>query len=558
MIPATFPRSVAILLLRFAIWIAPHDTLDWGRGMLSELNHVEGNWSALLWTLGGAGVLAKHAIVAIILPGSRRRTVSSASELFDKELPMRKTTLAVIASCTLASLLFFLAPVFRQAFQVSLAQWREILHVGFDFDGQNVDPALAALAKKAEQNNDAEALAFVAVRTSNQTESARLAEEAVHLDPRLIWIYAFVAIRHPEIPAIDRWVPELRKFDSQNALPYLIAAEKIDIDQVKNRDLRTTVDAQSPAWQATMAGAFRSAKFDAYSSRLKQLDRRVVLRHRIDDPFQVLEDPYLYGPPSYGAWDSYRYAKSLIESADALEARGDHKGAGEIYWSVARLGQLLGPDGGFFISREVKEAYKRLATLSEADGNNAEATFYAALADQVDQEAEKQRASWRSRAQGGSSIPHWNAFLIKLAGLSMLFCAAVLVSCVFGLVVRTRSVALSALRPSRLTLALAFTSAIGALLSCAVLFASYWPYSQLFQRFVKTGDDFHLSELSAFLGDTQLPLGSRSQSSMGSWYVGSQHAVFYFWFTVTILCAFALAIAVFRHYQTRPRTSVPA
>jgi len=123
-------------------------------------------------------------------------------------------------------------------------------------------------------------------------------------------------------------------------------------------------------------------------------------------------------------------------------------------------------------------------------------------------------------------------------------------------VVRARSVALSALRPSRLTLALAFTSAIGALLSSAVLFVSYWPYSQLFQRFVKTGDDFHLSELSAFLGDTQLPLGS--QFSMGSWYVGSQNAVFYFWFAVTILCALALLIAAFRHLQTRPRASAPA
>jgi hypothetical protein len=556
MIPAALPRTVAIALLRFAIWIAPHDTLDWGHGMLNELNHVEGNWSALIWALGGAGVLAKHAMLALILPGTHRRTVSTASELFTKEPTMRKTTLAVIATCTAASLLFFLAPVFRQAFHVSLAQWHEIFHVGFDIDGQNVDPELAALAKKAEQNNDAEALAFVAVRTSNQSESARLAEGAVHLDPKLTWIYALVAVRHPEIPAIDRWVPELQKFDPQNALPYLIAAEKTDIDQVKNLDVRRTVDAQSPAWQAAMAGAFRSAKFDAYSGRLKQLDRGVVLRYRIDSPFQALEDPYLYGLPSYGAWDSYRYAKSLIESADTLESRGDRKGAGEIYLSVARFGQLLGADGGFFISREVKEAYKRLATASAKDGNSAEAAFYAALTDHVDQEAEKQRASWRSRSRGGSSVPHWNAFLIRLAGLSMLFCGSILAICALGLVVRTRSVAFSALRPSRLTLALAFTSAIGALLSSAVLFVSYWPYSQLLQRFVKTGDDYHLSELSAFLGDTQLPLGS--QFSMGSWYVGSQNAVFYFWFAVSILCALALATAIFRHYQTRPGADAPA
>jgi hypothetical protein len=556
MIPVEFPRRAATLLLRFAIWIAPHDTHDWGHGMLSELNHVQGNWAALLWSLGGAGVLAKHAMLAVILPGSHRRTISSASELFSKEPTMHKASLTATAACVVASLLFFLAPVFRQAFHVSLAQWHDIFHVRSAIDGQNANPELAALAKKAEQNHDAEAFVFVAIRSSNQSESARLADEAVHLDPNLTWIYALVAAQHPEIPAIDRWVPKLQKFDPQNALPYLIAAEKIDINQIKNRDIRRSVDAQSPAWLAAMASAFRSAKLDTYSSRLKQLDRGVVLRYRIDDPFQALEDPYLYGLPSYGAWDSYRYAKSLLETADSLGAHGDRKGAGEIYWSVARYGQLLGPDGGFFLSREVKEVYKRLATLSERDGNNAEATFYAALTDHVDQEAEKQRAFWRSRSRGGSSVPHWNAFLIRLAGLLMLFCAAVLVICALGVMVRSRSVKLSSFRPSPLTLALGFASAIGALLSSAVLFVSYWPYSQLFQRFLKTGDDFHLSELSSFLGDTQLPLGS--DFNLGSWYVGSTNAVFCFWLAVTILCAVAFLIAVFRHFQTRPRTTAVA
>lgn len=557
MIPAAGgPRSVAIALLRFAIWIAPHDTHDWGHAMLNELNHVEGDWSALLWSLGGSGVLAKHAILAVILPGTHRRTVSSASELFDKEGPMRKPAFAVIASCVVASLLFFLAPVFRQAFQVSLAQWHDIFHVCSPFSDQRSDAALKALARKAEQDHDAEALAFAAARLWSQADNTRLAEEAVRLDPNLTWIYSIVAVQCPWRPEIDSWIPELEKWDSQNALPYLIAAEKIDIDHIKNRDTHGRVDAQSQAWQAAMAAAFRSFKLDTYSSRLKQLDRSVILRYRIEDPFQALEDPYLYGLPSYGAWDSNRYAKSLIESGDSLEALGDHKGAAKKYWAVARFGQLLGPDGGFFISREVKEVYKRLATLSEAEGNNAEATFYAALTDHVDREAEKQRASWRSRSQGGSSVPHWNAFLIRLAGLSMLFCAAVLAICALGVVVRTRSVALSALRPSRLTLALAFTSAIGALLSSAVLFVSYWPYSQLFRRFLNTGDDYHLSDLSAFLGDTQLPLGS--EFSMGSWYVASWNIVFYFWFAVTFLCVLALTIAIFRHFQTRPRAHAAA
>jgi len=177
MMPADLPRTLAILLLRFGIWIAPHDTLDLGHGMLSELNHVEGNWSALIWAFGGAGVLAKHAMLALILPGSHRRTASSASELFAKEIPMRKPALAVIASCVVASLLFFLAPVFRQAFRVSLAQWHEALHVDRWCADAETGPELDALAKKAEQNRDAEGLAFVANRHAKQTQRARLADQ---------------------------------------------------------------------------------------------------------------------------------------------------------------------------------------------------------------------------------------------------------------------------------------------------------------------------------------------------------------------------------------------
>ena len=59
-------RATAVALAT-TIPIAPKDAVDWGHAMLGELAQVESNWSALLWSLGGAGVLAKHAIVAIIL-----------------------------------------------------------------------------------------------------------------------------------------------------------------------------------------------------------------------------------------------------------------------------------------------------------------------------------------------------------------------------------------------------------------------------------------------------------------------------------------------------------
>jgi len=543
MIPLEFPRRFAALVLRFAICIAPHDTHDWGRGMLSELNHVEGNWAALLWSLGGAGVLAKHAILAVMLLGHHRRSVSSASELFDKEGPMRKTTLAVIASCVLASLLFFLVPVFRQAFQVSLSQWHDVIHVQRSLGYRAGDPDLDALAKKAEQDHDAEALAFVAVREPSQSEAVRLADEAVRLDASLTWLYQIVAVQWSSFPELDRWVAALAKFDPQNALPHLITAEKIDIEQAVREHIPHRTDEEPAAWKDAMSAAFQSHKLDDYLDRLQQLDRRVLVRHGISDPFQAVNDRW-YRLPSYGISDSSCYAKWLIESGDSLAVRGDRKGAAEKYLAVASFGQLLAPTDSFFLGREIKTAYKRLGALSEMDGNKAEAAFYASLRDQLDRESEKEHASWRSRF-GGSSVSRWNALLIRLAGLLMLFCGGILLICAVGVLVRSRSVRWASLHPSRLTLTLGLGAAIGSLLASAVLFVSYWPYSRALHRFIRGSDESGASALSNFLGDARVPLGTRS-------YLGVSNAVFYFWFIVAVLCAFALLVAVVRHLQTRP------
>ena len=546
MMPVAYSRRIAALLLRFAIWIAPHDILDWGRGMLSELNHVQGNWAALIWAVGGAGVLAKHALLSVILPGSHRRTISFASELFAKEGPMRKTTLAAIVACAVASLLFFLAPVFRQAFHVSLAQWNDVFHIRLTLRYQESDLELEALARKAERNHDAEGMAFVAIHHWNKSESVRLADEAVHLDPKLTWIYAVVAVQHSSLPEIDRWVSELEQWDSQNALPHIIVAEKIDIDQVVHKNIPHRVQEQSLAWHNALATAFQSPKIDDYFGRLKDLDRRVLLRYHIDDPFRAVAN-VCRRLPSYTAQDTSRYAKALLESGQTMEARGDRKGALGKYWAVARFFQMLGPSGGFFVRRELQEAYKRLEALSEKEGNNAEAAFYASLADQLGQDAEKELTS-RLNSFRGSDLSHWNAFLVRLSGLTMLLCGGLLTTCALAVIVRGRSLRLSSLLPSRLTLTLGFGGAVGLLLSNAMLYVSYRPYAEILQRFIRNGDESGLSELSDFLASTRVPLGAQG-------FIHVWEFVFYFWFGITLLCILALLLAALRHFQHRTRAN---
>jgi hypothetical protein len=548
MIPAAFPRTVAIALLRIALRIAPHDTLDWGHAMLNELNHVEGDWSALIWSLGGAGVLAKHAVLAFIFPGTNRRTVSTASELFAKEPPMRKTTLIVIASCVVASLLFFVAPVFRQAFQVSLAQWHEVLQVDRWPANAKSDPELDALAKKAEQNHDAEALAFVAART-DQSKSVRLADEAVHLDPNLTWLYGAAGTTYLSPAEVDRRVSLLRQWDPENALPHLFAAQKIGVTVTYSKEFPQGKLEQNPAWEKEMDAAFQSPKLDTYLDRQRQLNQRVISRYRLNDPFQAASDESF---PSYGVWHCVLYAQSLLESGQSFESRGDRKGAFEKYLAVARFGQMMSTDGEikFFMRKEMKEAYSRLGALSQTESNAEAAAFYSSLADQFDKSEQKARTLMRNRFRG-SDISLWNAFLVRLSGLGILICAALLFLCALGVVIRNRSLKLASLHPSRLTLALCSGAAIGSLLSSAILFASYWPYSEISRRFLTKGDDAGLSELSNFLGDVQRPLGS--QFSMGTWYISSSMMVFYFWFAVTILCVLGLLVAIVRHLQTRPR-----
>jgi hypothetical protein len=543
MMPVAYPRRVATLLLRFAIWIAPHDTLDWGHGMLSELNHVRGSWAALIWAMGGAGVLAKHAVLAVILPGSHRRNVSSAGELFAKEGPMRKTTLAAIVACTVASLLFFLAPVFRQAFHVSLAQWHDVLHIRRTMDDQESDPELEGLARKAAQNYDAEGLAFAAIRHWNESESARLADEAVHLDPKLTWIYAVIAVQHSSLSEIDRWVTELEQWDSQNALPHFIVAEKIDIDQVVGEKIPHRVEEQPPTWQNALAAAFGSPSLDNYHDRLKELNRRVLPRYGLNDPYRVIGEERWYGLPSYTAWDSSRYAQSILESGEKLEVQGNRRGAVERYWAVARFGQMMGSAGGFMMRRVVRDACKQLGKLSEKERHNEEAAFYASLAAQIDNAQQEESISIQNRFRGGD-VSRWNAFIARASGLMMLFSGGLLLTCALTVIARGRSLRLSSLRPSRLNLGLGLGGAIGSLLSSAMLYVSYRPYAEILHRFIRTGDDSRIPELSEFLAYAQIPLGAEQFKHLGDF-------VFYFWVGVTVLCILALLLVVLRHFQHR-------
>ena len=74
--------------------------------------------------------------------------------------------------------------------------------------------------------------------TQMKSERARLADEAVHLDPKLTWIYATAGTWNSPSSAIDR-VSALKQWDPQNALPHLFAAQKIGVTVTRKQRIPT-------------------------------------------------------------------------------------------------------------------------------------------------------------------------------------------------------------------------------------------------------------------------------------------------------------------------------
>ncbi len=550
----THLRQAATVLLESTIRIAPPDTRDWGRGMLGELSYVEGPWAAAMWAMGGASVLAKSALLSIFIPRRRGQGLVPDGGLFARNIPLRKVTLVACGVFVMGALLFFLAPPFRQGIRISLAAWHNVLSV----TASHGQKGLVALAEQAEARHDAEALAFAAARLLDADESARLAEEAVRLDPTLIWIYAVVALRHPELAEIPEWVPKLARWDPQNALFHLITAGSIGIDPIGQASGLSTNDArqtlqEDPAWQRAMTAAFASPKLDSYLGRLRELDRRVASRCRFNDPYELLSGEEA-GLPTYAFGDPQRFAKFLLQAGQEMEARGDRKGAREKMWAVARFGQVMDSQGQTGYERWAGTtlqamAYKQLQVLSEKEGNPSEAALFSYLTAKFDPHIGKHTLFLDERVFG-RKVSTRNAVVLQISSLLLLVFSGLVAVATAVLVVGSRKGKRpTTQRAKPMATAIALVGAVGFLISSATIYLTYRPYWYIFQSEILNGNRSHAGDLRDFLMATQGLAGT------GSYGYGIALFPFYFWMVVTLLSVIGLLLILLRHFLGRPRAN---
>jgi hypothetical protein len=56
----SFPRRIAIGLLRAVLRYSSTESREWAAAMLQELEFIEGDWEALFWALGSTTAIFKH------------------------------------------------------------------------------------------------------------------------------------------------------------------------------------------------------------------------------------------------------------------------------------------------------------------------------------------------------------------------------------------------------------------------------------------------------------------------------------------------------------------
>jgi hypothetical protein len=426
----------------------------------------------------------------------------------------------------LLSAAFFLLPQFRQA-----------MLLPFIYESvENLRPApfatipaekLHAWAREGESQRDAPTLAFVALRTRDAKEGARLADLAVSLDPKLGWIYHSMISVTGERKSKQslEWARKLQQFDPENAIGYLQEAEHFrENSEVFSRSQNLAQPEwdkrlQQTAWRAAMEKAFAAPRYDGYNLRRFLLERTFMRDRGMATPMRLVYSIASYPIPNLLNIREYANLVVLKLGKDAENAKRT-KEALEHYWKVAHFGERmqLGP-GASLIEQLMAMAVQRiayvpLAALLRSSGQGDAA----ATLDYIDAEMKRRTEALAGRdLLALTSNAMWNGLLVAIfVALVVILGAATLLSVAFVNLKRWFRKDKQGVTYATVTTAENYLP-VGWFIVCLGLYISYYPYARNFQHYmVAFGDMNNLESVVfnslalpwAFLPGQQLPLGN--------------------------------------------------
>jgi hypothetical protein len=376
-LPLRLARSSLQLVLR--VW--PEESRQWGQALASEMREIEKPFEALQWALGGLMLFtcasASQFLAWLKLPvGARLPAASLPAETSEPILPKRSRLFTVAILFATVVLLFF--PQTHEAISTVRASWN-----GYRGDSSDLR-ALQNLAARAEKEKDAHTLAFVALVTPDPERSARLAEQAVALDPSLIWIYASRRPRPEYNPPPKDGLARLLAADWDNAFPEILAAQAICEPSYKAllaqhsptpQDTEAALAGNSD-WVTQIDRAFRAPRYDSYFDRRWQLTQEVWNRNPNLSVALIFNSLWAHPLPDFLSIKTY--ASILAQKAQEAAAAGHPEQEEILLREVDSFGRrltdqgeldlekLLGLDVSRLATSELQGFYQRLGRMGES------------------------------------------------------------------------------------------------------------------------------------------------------------------------------------------------
>ncbi len=339
------------------------------------------------------------------------------------------------------SLAFLFLQDFRWALQMPLWEWRydrwerEFLKMEGPVEPLPVlsDEQFSRLEQDA-QRGDASALAFLALHRQHASfeQKASWAEQAVQSDPRLTWLYEFVAMQFtsqwsdPKVAArVESWITHLGRFDPGNCTPALLRAQFLQRrapDWPKSLDSHKDADQENllkqKEWNAAMDRAFRASRHDDYLLNAFLLEREVLTARGWATPQAFSAIGTSLGIP--GIVQTRYYANLQVYLARNDERAGRLNQAIERYYLVSNFAltlrhsdELIGQLMGFALDKTVAPPMK--AALEKA-GREEEA---AALVIRLQDDPVK---AWRNPLSH-TALPIWLTVLVHVFGAAVVLAA---------------------------------------------------------------------------------------------------------------------------------------
>jgi hypothetical protein len=165
---------------------------------------------------------------------------------------------------------------------------------------------LDKLAARAEKQNDAATLAFVALSVDNPERFATLADRAVSVNPEFVWIYG---TRRRWPGGVYHWPEQLKRLqadDLANAVPKLFVAESMEKPNPEalwkhrppeDKEIEKML-ANCPQWAALMQQAFASPQYNSYFQRHFELAKCAWNRERSLSPSVILNGLWAHDIPN--------------------------------------------------------------------------------------------------------------------------------------------------------------------------------------------------------------------------------------------------------------------